>query len=94
MKAFFSKKSVKIIISIILAIVLVVCVCNGYFASVAMKYQKGTAMCDEWNENMAYTHDYAKNIEIGDKDYKILCLTDIHIPILQHSQPASVQTLF
>lgn len=79
MKAFFSKKSVKIIISIILAIVLVVCVCNGYFASVAMKYQKGTAMCDEWNENMAYTHDYAKNIEIGDKDYKILCLTDIHI---------------
>ncbi len=32
MKAFFSKKSVKIIISIILAIVLVVCVCNGYFA--------------------------------------------------------------
>ena len=79
MKAFFSKKSVKIIISIILAIVLVVCVCNGYFASVAMKCQKGTAMCDEWNENMAYTHDYAKNIEIGDKNYKILCLTDIHI---------------
>ena len=79
MKAFFGIKSVKIIISILLVIISVVCICNGYFASVAMKYQKGTAICDEWNESMAYTHDYAHNIEIGDKDYKIMCLTDIHI---------------
>lgn len=53
MKAFFGKKSVKIIISILLVIISVVCICNGYFASVAMKYQKGTAICDEWNESMA-----------------------------------------
>ena len=79
MKAFFGMKSVKIIISIILVIILVVCICNGYFASVALKEQKGTAMCDEWNDDMEYTHDYAHNIEIGDKDYKIMCLTDIHI---------------
>ena len=79
MKKFFSKKPVKIIISTVLTLVLIVCACNGYFASVALKYQKGTAMCEPWSESDKYTHDYAKNIEIGDKDYKILCLTDIHI---------------
>lgn len=79
MKTFLGKKPVKIIISVILILVLIVCICNGYFASVAIQEQKGTAMCDKWNENMEYTPDYAENIEIGDKDYKILCLTDIHI---------------
>ncbi len=79
MKAFFSKKPVKIILSILLALVLIVCICNGYFASVALQEQKGTAMCDPWSETDAYTPDYAQNIEIGSKDYKILCLTDVHI---------------
>ncbi|MCI5795602.1 MAG: metallophosphoesterase [Ruminococcus sp.] len=79
MKAFFGKKPVKIIGSIILILVLAVCICNGYFASVALKEQKGVAVCDKWSPDDAYTSDYAKNFEIGDKDYKILCLTDVHI---------------
>lgn len=79
MKNILSKKPVKIIVSAFLAVVLIVCVCNGYFASVALKYQRGTVVCEPWSESDEYTHDYAKNIEIGDEDYKILCLTDIHI---------------
>lgn len=79
MKAFFGKKPVKIIISIVLSVVLIVCICNGYFASVALKEQNGVAVCDEWSAENTYSPDYAQSVEIGDKDAKILCLTDIHI---------------
>lgn len=65
---FFSKKPVKIIISIVLALVLVVCIANGYFASVALKEQKGTAVCDKWNSEDVYTPDYAQSIEAGNSE--------------------------
>lgn len=79
MKKFLSKKPVKIIISIILVLALIVAVCNGYFASVALQEQKGVAVCDEWSAQDKYTPDYAQNLEIGGDDYKILCITDVHI---------------
>lgn len=79
MKKFFSKKPVKIIISIIAALAVIVCICNAYFASVALEEQKGVAVCDDWSMNDTYTPDYAQNIEIKNDDIKILCLTDIHI---------------
>lgn len=79
MKNLFRKKSVKIIISIVLVIVFVVCICNGYFASVALEEQKGVAVCDEWSKDDEYTPDYAKTIDAGNDNFKILCLTDIHI---------------
>lgn len=79
MKKFFRKKPVKVIISILSVIVMLVCVCNAVFASVALKEQKGVAVCDEWSKNDTYTPDYAQTLEIGEKDAKILCLTDIHI---------------
>ena len=79
MKKFFAKKPVKVIISIIAVLAVVVCICNAYFASVALEEQKGVAVCDKWSASDTYTADYAQNLEIGDKDAKILCLTDIHI---------------
>lgn len=79
MKKFFSKKPVKVIISIFIALALIVCICNAVFASVALDLQKGVAVCDEWSPDDAYTPDYAQSLEVGDEDYKILCLTDIHI---------------
>lgn len=79
MKKFLAKKPIKVIISIILVLVVVVCICNAYFASVALEEQKGVAVCDKWSASDTYTTDYAQHLEIGDKDAKILCLTDIHI---------------
>ena len=79
MKSFLSKKPMKIIISIFLTLVLIVCICNGYFASVALKEQKGVAVCDDWSVDDTYTPDYAQSLEIKNDDFKILCLTDIHI---------------
>lgn len=40
MKKFFAKKPVKVIISIIAVLAVVVCICNAYFASVALEEQK------------------------------------------------------
>lgn len=79
MKKLFAKKPVRVIIGIILVLVTIVCICNAVFASVALEEQKGVAVCDEWSEENTYTPDYAQNLEIGNDDFKILCLTDIHI---------------
>ena len=79
MKKFFAHKAVKIIISIIAAILVIVACCNAYFASVALQYQKGIAVCDEWSVNDTYTPDYAQTLDAGSEDFKILCLTDVHI---------------
>lgn len=79
MKKFFSKKPVKIILSIILVLAAAVCICNAYFAAVALKEQKGVAVCDKWSKDDVYTPDYAQTLDAGDGDFKILCLTDIHI---------------
>ena len=79
MKKFLSKKPVKVIIGIICVWAAVVIVCNAVFASIALELQKGVAVCDEWSVTDTYTPDYAQSVEAGDEDFKILCLTDIHI---------------
>lgn len=79
MKNILSKKPMKIMLGIVLVFCAVIAVCNAYFASVALEEQKGVAVCDEWSVNDKYTVDYAQNIEVGKENFKILCLTDVHI---------------
>lgn len=79
MKRFFQKTPVKVILSILLALVVIVAACNAVFAYVALQEQKGTAVCDAWSPEDTYQPDYAKSIDVGADDFKILCLTDIHI---------------
>ncbi len=79
MKVFFSKKPVKVIFSILVVLAVTVSICNAVFASVALKEQKGVAVCDEWSAEDTYTPEYAQNLEIGNEEFKILCLTDVHI---------------
>ena len=79
MKKFLSKKPVKIVIAILCVWIAVVIICNSVFASIGLELQKGVAVCDEWSSSDIYTQDYAQTIEAGSEDFKILCLTDIHI---------------
>lgn len=79
LKKFFSFKAVKIIVAVIAVLLAVAAICNAIFASVALKAQKGVAVCDEWSAQDVYTPDYAQEIDAGDGDFKILCLTDVHI---------------
>lgn len=78
-KKFFGFKAVKIILAVIAVILVIAAVCNAVFASVALKEQKGIAVCDPWSPNDVYTPDYAQEIDAGSDDFKILCLTDVHI---------------
>lgn len=78
-RKFFCCKAVKIIISFICVFLIIAAICNAYFASVALKEQKGMAVCDAWSPEDTYTADYAQEIDAGSDDFKILCLTDVHI---------------
>lgn len=79
MKRFFSKKPVVIILSIILAILTIVAVCNAVFAAKALEYQRGVAVCDEWSSQDKFDMSKTQTIDMGKDDFKVLCLTDIHI---------------
>lgn len=79
LKKFFSFKAVKIIVAVIAVLLAVAAICNAIFASVALKEQKGVAVCEEWSAQDVYTPEYAQEIDAGDGDFKILCLTDVHI---------------
>lgn len=78
-KHFFGHKSVKIICIILAIWLIAVCVCNAVFASVAMKEQKGVAVCDEWSENNKFDINKIQTLDMGNDEFKILCLTDVHI---------------
>lgn len=79
MSKFFNSKPVKIIICVLLVISIAVAVANVRFANRASSCQMGVTVCDKWSKNMEYTADYAQNIEIGNKEAKILCITDVHL---------------
>ncbi len=78
-RKFFGFKAVKIIIGILCALAVIVAGCNLYFAKVALVEQKGVAVCDAWSPDDIYTSDYAQTLDAGSEDFKILCLTDVHI---------------
>lgn len=79
MKSFFAKKSVIVILSIIMVLALTVGVCNLVFFYKGTQLQKGTAVCDEWSSEDLFDMGKIKTMDMGDKEYKVLCLTDIHI---------------
>lgn len=79
MKNFLSKKPVKIIVSIVIILAVIVCICNSVFAFVALKEQKGVAVCEKWSSADTYAANYSQYLDAGTDDFKILCLTDIHI---------------
>lgn len=79
MKSFFGKKAVKIVISVFVAVFTIVAVCNGVFAYVGLKEQYGVAQCDEWNPTDSFRVEDVQKMDMGKDDFKILCLTDIHI---------------
>lgn len=79
MSGFFKRRWGRVVLCIAAALLAVVAVSNGVFAHVALKEQKGVAVCEEWSPQNPYAADYAQSLEAGGEDFKILCLTDIHI---------------
>lgn len=79
MKKLFAKKSVKIILSIIILVLFIVAVSNSVFAFVANKQQTGNAVCDDWSAEDSFDMSNVNYLDMGEDDFKILCFTDIHI---------------
>lgn len=79
MRRFFGAKAVKIIGSIALVFALAVGISSAVFAKVALNYQIGTASGNEWSEQDTMDESKVKSLSMGNEDYKILCLTDVHI---------------
>lgn len=79
MKKFFSHKAAKVGLAILALWLAAVAVCNAVFAFVALKEQKGTAVCDAWSENDLFDVEEIQALEMGNRTFKVLCLTDIHI---------------
>lgn len=79
MRVIFKKRTVLVVFSVFLVLCSAIALCNAVFAVVALEEQKGVAVCEPWSANDTYSQDYAQSLETGDKAFKILCLTDIHI---------------
>lgn len=79
MKSFFRKKAIRIIAVIVTVILLIVAVSNSVFAYIGLQRQYGVAQCDPWSPDDSFNYEDVQKISMGDEEYKILCLTDIHI---------------
>lgn len=74
-----TKKALIIVASIVLVLVMVVGAFNIYFTVVGNQIQKGEAVGYEWSENNSYDTLKSSKLDMGEGDYKILVLTDIHL---------------
>lgn len=79
MKKFFSKKPVRVILIIVLLLAMTVGICNGVYNYVAIQYQKGVAVCDKWSATDTFDMNKIQKIDMGDDEFKVLCITDVHI---------------
>lgn len=74
-----TKKTLIIISSIVLILVMVVGAFNIYFAVIGKQIQKGETVGYDWSEEDSYDTLKSSKLDMGDGDYKILVLTDIHL---------------
>lgn len=76
------KKKTKVIIGIVGAVValaLIVGAFNIYFAVIGKQMQYGEARGYAWSAQDAYDTQVTSQIDMGDGDFRILVLTDIHL---------------
>lgn len=56
---------------------------NIYFSVIGKQKQYGTASGEFWSPNQTFQLEDIPAIELGNKDFKILVITDIHLKITQ-----------
>lgn len=73
------KKALIIISSILLVIAIIISAFNIRFAVLGKQMQYGEAIGYAWSETDDYNTQITSKLEMGEDDYKILVLTDIHL---------------
>lgn len=77
-------RKAKIVITVIVAIVVAIAAVIGgfniYFAHLGKQEQHGAATGDPaWSADQAFDISKLQSLDMGDEDYKVLVLTDIHL---------------
>lgn len=77
-----SKKTKIVLISIaavILVLTILVASFNIYFAVIGKQVQIGESVGYDWSVSDSYDTQQSHKLDMGEKDYKVLVLTDIHL---------------
>lgn len=71
-------RGLSIALLVIVMLAAVIAVPNVYFYAIGKESQTGNARGYDWSELQTYDSQVTQKIETGDKEFKILILTDIH----------------
>lgn len=77
-----SKKTKKTLISITVVVMLlavIIAAFNIYFAVIGKQVQIGESVGYDWSASDSYDSQQSQKLDMGEKDYKVLVLTDIHL---------------
>lgn len=67
------------IVSVVVVLAIVIGSCNIYAAVVGSQEQKGVATGYAWNKQTPYDQQVSQRLDMGQEDYKVLVLTDVHL---------------
>lgn len=75
-----AKKIIAVIVAIVVAIAAVIGGFNIYFSYLGKQEQHGTATGDPaWSADQAFDISKLQSLDMGDGDYEVLVITDIHL---------------
>lgn len=75
-----SKKAIIAVVAVVAALAVIICGFNLYFAYLGRQEQHGTATGDPaWNADQTFDLSQLPSFDMGDGDYKVLVITDIHL---------------
>ena len=75
-----AKKIIAVLLAIVVAIAAVIGGVNIYFSYLGKQEQHGTATGDPaWSADQTFDISRLQSLDMGDEDYKVLVITDIHL---------------
>ena len=75
-----AKKMIAVLVAIVVAVAVVIGGFNLYFSHLGRQEQHGTAAGDaEWSADQTFDISKLQSLDMGDNDYKVLIVTDIHL---------------
>lgn len=74
-----AKKVLAVILAFLIGLMAIIGGFNIYFSVIGKQKQYGTASGEFWSPNQTFQLEDIPAIELGNKDFKILVITDIHL---------------
>lgn len=74
-----AKKGIIIAVSVVVILALIIAIPNICFAVIGSQEQKGVATGYDWSADASYSEQKTEVVDMGDGDFKIMVITDIHL---------------